>query len=387
MSTPGATAPLELEFDPKGMPFRRLGSSGLRVPLFSLGGWLTLGGTVTGDPVKEIIRTAFENGINMFDTAEEYSRGKSELEMGRVIKELGLRRTDLVITTKLFWGVKRETNPNDTGLSRKHIVEGTQASLARLQLDYVDVIFAHRPDHTGLLVLLCRFVDLRSVADARSSLRLVPMEEIVRAFNFVIEKGWAFYWATSEWSAREIEEAHHVADRLNLMGPIAEQCLHNMFHRERPEKEYAPLYRKYELGTTVFSALAGGLLTGKYNDGIPPDTRLATHTAFFKSTIESLQTPTGQEKIRKVRELTKVAEELGTTVAALALAWVARNPNTSTVILGASSPQQVLANLAALEVLPKLTPGILDRIEQILDNAPEPPSNFGRPPLDGFGRL
>jgi len=352
----------QLEFDPKGMPFRRLGSSGLRVPLFSLGGWLTLGGTIKGDPVKEIIKTAFENGINMFDTAEEYASGQSEIEMGRVIKELGLRRTDLVITTKLFWGIKRDTNPNDTGLSRKHIVEGTQASLARLQLDYVDVIFAHRPDST------------------------VPMEEIVRAFNYVIEKGWAFYWATSEWSAREIEEAHHEANRLNLIGPIAEQCLHNMFHRERPEGEYAPLYQKYNLGTTVFSALAGGLLTGKYNDGIPANSRLATHSTSFKSTIDSLQQPEGQEKIRKVRELTKIAEELQTTTSALALAWIARNPNTSTVILGASSPQQVLENLKALEVLPKFTPDILERIEKILDNAPKPPNTFGRPALDKFGR-
>jgi len=352
---------VKLEFDPKNMPFRRLGSSGLRVPLFSLGGWLTLGGTVKGDPVKEIIKTAFENGINMFDTAEEYSAGKSEIEMGRVIKELGFRRTDLVISTKLFWGVRK--GPNDGGLSRKHIVEGTQESLARLQLDYVDIIFAHRPDAT------------------------VPMEEIVRAFNFVIEKGWAFYWATSEWSAREIEEAHHVASRLNLIAPVAEQCLHHMFHRERPEVEYAPLYKKYNYGTTVFSALAGGLLTGKYNEGIPEGSRLAFHTTQYKNTLESLQQPEGKEKLRKVRELTTIAQELQTTTAALALAWIARNPNTSTVILGASSPQQVLDNIKALEVIPKLTPSILERIERILDNAPKPASDHGRYPLDIFGRL
>ncbi|RDB26545.1 putative voltage-gated potassium channel subunit beta [Hypsizygus marmoreus] len=351
---------VKLEFEPKNMPFRRLGSSGLRVPLFSLGGWLTLGGTVTGDPVKEIIKTAFENGINMFDTAEEYSGGKSELEMGRVIKELGLRRTDLVVTTKLFWGVRK--GPNDGGLSRKHIIEGTQGSLERLQLEYVDVIFAHRPDMT------------------------VPMEEVVRAFNYVIDKGWAFYWATSEWSARDIEEAHHVATRLNLMPPIAEQCLHNMFHRERPEKEYAPLYKKYQLGTTVFSALAGGLLTGKYNDGIPENSRFSTHASAFKSTIDSLKQPEGQEKIRKVRELTKIAGELQTTPSALALAWIARNPNTSTVILGASSPQQVLENLKALDVIPKLTTEVLERIEKILDNSPDPFHNFGRPMLDRYGR-
>ncbi|KAG6917338.1 hypothetical protein DXG01_002909 [Tephrocybe rancida] len=345
------------EFDAKNMPFRRLGPSGLRVPVFSLGGWLTLGGSLHGDPVKDIIKTAFDAGINMFDTAEAYAGGQSEIEMGRVIKELGLRRTDLVITTKLFWGLR--TGPNDGGLSRKHIIEGTKESLERLGLDYVDVLFAHRPDNT------------------------VPMEEIVRAFNYVIQKGWAFYWATSEWSALEIEEAYHVAEKLNLIAPIAEQCQHNMFYRERPEKEY----EKYGLGTTTFSSLAAGLLTGKYNDGIPEGSRFAT-IEMFKNRVPSLQEAEGQEKIRKVRELTKLAaDELQTTPGALALAWVAKNPNTSTVILGASSAEQLKENLKALDVLPRLTPEILEKIEAILNNKPSPPVNHGRPPLDRFGRL
>ncbi|RXW23071.1 hypothetical protein EST38_g2772 [Candolleomyces aberdarensis] len=347
-------------FDPKNMPFRRLGNSGLRVPVFSLGGWLTLGGTVVGDPVKEIIKIAWENGINMFDTAEVYAQGKSELEMGRVIRELNLPRHELVITTKLFWGQGK--SPNAGGLSRKHIIEGTQASLKRMGLDYVDVIFAHRPDVT------------------------VPMEEIVRAFNYVIEKGWAFYWATSEWSAQQLEEAHHIASKLNLIAPIAEQCQHHMFHRERPEKEYLPLYSKYGMGTTTWSSLASGLLTGKYNNGIPENSRFAQHSDFFKNTVAELQKPEGQEKIKKVRELTKLAEELGTSTAALALAWVARNPNTSTVILGATSPEQVVENLKAIEVLPKLTAEVLERIEGILQNKPEAPNLFGRPALDTFGR-
>ncbi|KAG7439752.1 Aldo/keto reductase [Guyanagaster necrorhizus] len=351
----------QVEFDPKNMPFRRLGSSGLRVPLFSLGGWLTLGGTIIGDPVKDIIKTAFENGINMVDTAEAYAKGQSEMEIGRVVKELGIRRSDLVITTKLFWGLR--TGPNDGGLSRKHIIEGTQEALARLQMDYVDVIFAHRCDVT------------------------VPMEEIVRAFNFVIEKGWAFYWATSEWSAREIEEAHHVASRLNLIAPIAEQCEHNMFHREKAEKEYIPLYKKYGLGTTAFSVLASGILTGKYNDGIPPGTRLSKPENGLDYMVKALNTPEGEAKIHKVRQLTKLAqEELQTTPAVLALAWVARNPNTSTVILGASRPEQVLENLKALAVLPRLTENIMAKIEDILDNKPGPLSTNGRPPLDKFGR-
>ncbi|KAF8645691.1 hypothetical protein AX16_007640 [Volvariella volvacea WC 439] len=351
---------IKLEYDSKGMPFRRLGSSGLRVPIFSLGGWLTLGETVVGDPVKDIVKTAFEHGINMIDTAENYALGKSEEEIGRVIKELGFRRTDLIITTKLFWGVRG--GPNDAGLSRKHIIEGTQESLKRLQLDYVDVIFAHRSDPN------------------------VPTEEVVRAFNFVINQGWAHYWATSEWSAQEIEEAHHIADRLGLIAPIAEQCQHNMFHRERAEKEYAPLYKRYRLGTTVYSALASGLLTGKYNNGIPEGSRFALHD-MFKGTVDSLKQTEGQEKIRKVKELTRLAaEELQTTPGALALAWIARNPNTSSVILGASSVEQLLENLEALEVIPKLTPEILDKIEAILNNKPQPLPTYGRPPLDPFGR-
>ncbi|KAF8488692.1 NADP-dependent oxidoreductase domain-containing protein [Gautieria morchelliformis] len=337
------------EFDKKDMIFRRLGPSGLRIPVFSLGGWLTLGGTVKGDPVKEIIKTAFDAGINMFDTAEAYAAGQSEIEMGRVVKELGYRRSDLIITTKIFWGVRQ--GPNAQGLSRKHIVEGATESLERLGMDYVDVIFAHRCDIT------------------------VPMEEIVRAFNHVIEKGQAFYWGTSEWTSQQIEEAFHVAHRLNLIAPIAEQCQHNLFHRDRPELEYAPLYRNYGFKTTVFSALAGGLLTGKYNDGVPEGSRLDMHRnqAQFARTIKEYESETGREKIAKVKKLTEFAEkELGTTVTALSLAWVAVNPNTSTVILGASRPEQLKENLKALEVLPKLTPEVLRKIEEIVGTVPKP---------------
>ncbi|KAJ7266408.1 Aldo keto reductase [Mycena haematopus] len=347
-------------YDTKGMPFRRLGNAGIRVPLLSLGGWLTLGGSVTGDPVKEIIQTAFENGINMFDTAEAYAKGKSELEMGRVIKELGYKRTDLIISTKLFWGSRG--GPNDGGLSRKHIIEGTQESLERLQMTYVDVIFAHRYDRT------------------------VPMEEIVRAFNYVIEKGWAFYWGTSEWSAQEIEEAHHIATKLNLIAPVAEQMQYNMFHRERPEKEYAVLYKNYGYGTTVFSPLAAGMLTGKYNDGIPEDSRFAREP-MFKSRESTLKTAEGLAQIAKVKELTKIAESLNSTPTALAIAWLAKNPNTSTIILGVTSVPQLLQNLEALKVLPKITDEHLVQIDEILGNKPEPFPTYGRPPLDVYGKL
>ncbi|KAI0787553.1 Aldo/keto reductase [Fomes fomentarius] len=353
-----------LQYDAKGMPFRLLGNSGLRVPLFSLGGWVTLGGSVKGDPVKEIIKTAWDNGINMIDTAEAYAKGQCEIEVGRVIKELNFRRSDLIVTTKLYWGTYRP-GPNNMGLSRKHIIEGTRESLARLGLEYVDVIFAHRADHT------------------------VPMEEVVRAFNFVIEKGWAFYWATSEWSAQEIEEAHHIASKFGLIGPIAEQCQHHMLARQRPEYEYAPLYRKYNLGTTVFSALAQGILTGKYNDGIPDGSRLAVEQEEqFKQKIVFLKSPEGQKWIETIRKLTDFAEkELNCKVSHLALAWVARNPNTSTVILGASKAEQVLDNLKALEVLPKLTPEVLAKIEEILDNKPSPWPTYGRPALDPLSKL
>lgn len=349
---------VKLEYDAKNMPFRRLGPSGLRVPVFSLGGWITLGGSIVGDHVKEIIKTAYENGINMFDTAEAYASGKSEIEMGRVFKELGLRRSDLIVTTKIFFGVRE--GPNQRGLSRKHVIEGTRESLARLQLEYVDIIFAHRPDVN------------------------TPMEEVVRAFNYVIEKGWAFYWGTSEWSAQQIEEAYSVSARLGLIAPIAEQCQHHMFHRERPEKEYAPLYRNYGIGTTVWSPLAYGLLTGKYNDGVPENSRLAKE-AFFKETKEGLSSGEGQAKIEKVKKITAIAEKLGTTTAALALAWVARHPNTSTVILGASKPEQVTENLKAIEVIPKLTPEILEEIDGILENKPAALPSYRIPLLDPYG--
>ncbi|TFY65774.1 hypothetical protein EVG20_g5317 [Dentipellis fragilis] len=354
---------VKLEYEVKNMPFRRLGPSGLRVPLFSLGGWLTFGGTVNGDPVKEIVKTAIENGINMFDEAEEYSKGNSERELGRVLKELGVRRADYVLTTKIFWGTR--PGPNNGGLSRKHIIEGLKESLARLQTDYVDVVFAHRADHN------------------------VPMEEVVRAFSWVIDQGLAYYWATSEWTSREIEEAFLIAEKYGLHKPVAEQCQHNLFHRERAEAEYAPLYKKHHYGTTVFSALASGILTGKYNDGVPSGSRIDTNKGGYGDhALKHLQSAEGQEQIRKVKELTKLAEsELGCSVTHLALAWVARNPNTSTVILGATRPEQIIDNLKAIDVIPKLTPEILEKIEKIVENKPKGPPTYGRPLLDRFGRL
>lgn len=333
------------EYDPKNMIFRRLGDSGLRVPVFSIGAWLTIGQTVQGDVVKDILTTAFNAGINLIDTAEGYAQGQAEVEIGRVIKEVGWRRSDLIITTKIFFGVGRK-GPNDQGLSRKHLIEGLNESLERLQLDYVDIVFAHRPDSS------------------------VPMQEVVRAFNFLINQGKAFYWATSEWSARQIEEAFHVADQYGLIPPIADQCNYSALNRARFEVEYAPLYKKYNYGTTVFGALASGVLSGKYNDGIPTGSRFDLHKQEFKDTVEKLGGPEGIAKIEKVKKLSEIAEELGCKVAHLALAWAVSNPNTSTVILGASKPEHVTDNLKALDVLPKLTPEIHARIKAVLDNEP-----------------
>ncbi|KAF8677475.1 Voltage-gated potassium channel beta-2 subunit [Rhizoctonia solani] len=351
------------EHGPKNMQFRRLGSSGLRVPVFSLGGWLTFGGTVKGDPLEH-------PGINMIDLAEGYAQGDSEREIGRVIEELGIRRSDLILTSKIFFGLGRK-GPNDRGLSRKHIIEGVNETLERLRTDYVDIVFAHRPDPT------------------------VPMEEVVRAFNHVIETGKAFYWGTSEWSARQVEEAHHVASKLNLIAPISEQVQYQYVISSLDEHLYSPgvsaactvnasnpstseyLFDKYNYGTTIWSALASGLLTGKYNDGIPKGSRFDTNPEFFKNTVESLSKEDGQKKIEKVKELTAFAEkELGCSVSNLALAWAASHPHASTVILGATKPEQVIDNLKALEIIKKITPEVREKINKILDNDPTPEPNL-----------
>jgi len=333
------------------MEYRRLGPSGVRVSALSIGGWLTIGGTVNGDPVREIIKAALDNGINFIDVAEGYANGNSERELGRVLKELNVRRSDVVLSTKVFFGVRK--GPNATGLSRKHIIEGLEESLERLQTSYVDVYFAHRPDPT------------------------VPMEEVVRAFNWCINAGKAHYWATSEWSAHEISEAYDVANRLNLVGPIAEQAQHNLLHRERPEVEYKPLYAKYGIKTTVWSALASGLLTGKYNDGIPEGSRFDQHKDFFKQRLQELQSPEGQAKLEKIRQLTKFAkDELDTGTIQLSLAVIASMPHTGTIILGCTSPKQLEEQLQTLDIIPKITPEVMEKVEAILQNKPTQPKNW-----------
>ena len=323
------------------MEYRYLGSSGLQVSALSLGAWVTYGGQVGEEVAHNCMHAAYEAGVNFFDNAEAYAQGNAEIVMGKVIKKAGWKRSDLVISTKIFWGGK---GPNNTGLSRKHILEGANASLARLQMDYVDLIFCHRPD------------------------RFTPIEETVRAMNYLIDQGKAFYWGTSEWSAQEITEAYGTARRERLIPPLMEQPEYNMFHRERVEFEYARLFREIGLGTTIWSPLASGLLTGKYNQGIPDGTRVTLEGYdWLRKSFESEET---KENIEKVKLLAPIADDLGCSLAQLALAWCLKNPHVSTVITGASKPQQVVENMKALEVVDKLTPEVMGLIEDILRNKP-----------------
>ncbi|KAI6774521.1 hypothetical protein HG531_001370 [Fusarium graminearum] len=344
--------PVETAYDPKDMLFRHLGPTGLKVSVFSLGGWLTYGGTQKGDIVKQILQTAWDHGVNTFDTAEVYANGESEIEMGRALKELNWPRDEYVLTTKVFFGTGRK-EPNTRGLSRKHVVEGLKSSLKRMEQPYVDVVFAHRPDYA------------------------TPMKEIVEGFTQVIRNlNLAYYWGTSEWSAAQITEATQIAERYNLIAPVVEQPQYNAFHRERFETEYAPLYDQFQYGTTIWSPLASGLLTGKYNNGIPDDSRFATNKAFFENTVKELQSEAGKAKIEKVKKLSEIAERLGGNVAQLSLAWALKNPNVSTVILGATKVEQLEDNFKALEIYKKIDDGVLEEIEKILDNKPKGPATY-----------
>ena len=325
------------------MEYRNLGSSGLKVSALSYGAWVTFGPQMNQEIAADCMHRAYDAGVNFFDNAEAYADGVAEEIMGAVLAASGWERSTYVVSTKIFWGGK---GPNQRGLSRKHIVEGTDAALARLGLDYVDLIFCHRADlHT-------------------------PVEETVWAMNHVIDQGKALYWGTSEWPADRILEAHHVARRERLIPPTMEQPQYHMFHRERFEKEYLPLYRDIGLGTTIWSPLASGLLTGKYNDGIPEGSRGDLDGyEWLRSRFDGDE---ALANIAKVRRLTPIAGDLGCTTAQLAIAWCLTNPHVSTVITGASRPEQVTENMGAMEVVEKLTPEILETIEAILDNRPDP---------------
>jgi len=329
------------------MEYRFLGDSGLKVSALSFGAWVTFGSQLNEEKAAECMHAAWDAGVNFFDNAEVYANGVAEEIMGAVLAKSGWKRSDYVVSTKIFWGGE---GPNDRGLSRKHVVEGTDAALARLGLDYVDLIFCHRADlHT-------------------------PVEETVRAMNHVIDQGKALYWGTSEWPGERILDAYHIARRERLIPPLMEQPQYNLLHRDRVEREYAPLYERIGLGTTIWSPLASGLLTGKYNDGIPPGTRSTLEG--YEWLQSRLAGENVEEKIEKVRRLTMIAEELDCTMAQLALAWCLTNPHVSTAITGASRPEQVKENMQAMEVVEHLTPEFLDRIEEVVANRPEPEADW-----------
>jgi len=329
------------------MQYRYLGKSGLQISALSFGSWVTFGSQVDIDLATELMTAAYDAGVNFFDNAEVYNAGKAETIMGEVIKKTGWKQKDLVLSTKIFWGGK---GPNDRGLSRKHIIEGLDASLARMRVDYVDLVFAHRPDiHT-------------------------PIEETVRAFNQVINQGKAFYWGTSEWSAQQIMEAYSIARQEHLIPPLMEQPQYNMFHRERVEIEYQRLYSEFGLGTTIWSPLSSGLLTGKYNEGIPKNSR--GDLEGYEWLRDRFTSEEAKNQIEKVKLLSVVASDLDASVAQLAIAWCLHNPNISTVITGASKISQVEENMKAIDLLDKLTPDIVEHVESILDNKPEAPSDL-----------
>ncbi len=316
------------------MQYRRLGRSGLKVSALSFGSWVTYGNQVGVDAALECMTAAREAGVNFFDNAEVYAKGESERIMGEALRRAGWRRGSYLVSTKLFWGL--HDGPNEKGtLNRKYLREGIDGSLARLGLDYVDLVFCHRADPD------------------------TPLEETVWAMSDMVSAGKALYWGTSEWTAAEIAAAWHIADKHHLHKPVMEQPQYNLFHRERVEKEYARLYADIGLGTTIWSPLASGLLTGKYNDGIPADSRAA-----LKGYEWVGERARDAAKIAKVRKLAPIAEELGCSLAQLALAWCLANPNVSTVITGASRPAQVRENMGALAVLDKLDAATLARIDE-----------------------
>lgn len=312
---------------------------------------LTLAPSFPIEVAHECMKAAYDAGINFFDCAEGYAEGQSEISMGQAIRKYGWKRNDLVISTKIYWGSAFGDNPvNNGGLSRKHIIEGTEASLKRLQLDYVDLIYAHRPD------------------------RNTPIEETVRAFNHLINTGKALYWGTSEWNAEEIAMAWACAERLHLIGPVMEQPEYNMLARDKVERQFALLYENYRLGLTTFSPLKTGILTGKYDNGIPEDSRIATATEGFTTTQrESYGNEQWQRNLAQVGKLKPLAERLGTDRATLALAWVIKNPNVSSAITGASKVEQIAKSVKALDLLPLLDEKVMAEIDELLDNKPAVP--------------
>jgi len=328
------------------MEYRRLGKSGLKVSVLSFGSWVTFKNQADVDDAVAMMKAAYDAGVNFFDNAEVYAHGQSEIIMGKALQKLGWPRDSYTVSSKVMFGAVPDPKPTQRGLSRKHIYEACHQAMKRLQVDYLDLYFCHRPDPE------------------------VPVEEVVRAMTELIHQGKVFYWGTSEWSAQQLMEAYGVARQYNLIPPTMEQPQYNMFHRYRFEVEYGRLYETIGLGTTIWSPLASGLLTGKYNNGIPADSRMNLEGyEWLRSMLESEE---GQARLKKVQELVPIAEELGTTLPKLALAWCIKNPHVSTVITGASRVSQVEENMQALAVVPQLTDDVMEKIEAVLDNKPEP---------------
>lgn len=324
------------------MKYRRLGQSGLKLSELSLGSWVTFHNQVDIEKAKNLMSLAYDAGVNFFDNAEAYANGQSEIIMGRVIKDLGWSRDSYCVSTKVFWGGNK---PTQRGLSRKHVREACDAALRRMGLDYVDLYFCHRPDTS------------------------TPIEETVRAMHELVMQGKVLYWGTSEWTAAQITAAYGLARSLGLTPPTMEQPQYNLFHRQRVEVEYAPCYRDFGLGTTIWSPLASGILTGKYNAGIPKDSRMAvTGYDWLRREIEG---EAGEAKLAKVAELQVLARELGMSLAQLAVGWCLTNQNVSTVILGASKPEQLSETLKVTQLVDRLDAEVLEKIEKILGNKPE----------------
>ncbi len=329
------------------MEYRRLGKSGLQVSEFSFGSWVTFGRQVEGSDAVSLMKHAYDNGINFFDNAEGYESGKSELVMGEALKTLGWSRDSFIVSSKVFFGGKK---PTQRGLSRKHVTDAAHAALKRLQVEYLDLYFCHRPD-----------ID-------------TPIEETVRAMHDLVTQGKILYWGTSEWSAQQLTEAYAVARDLRITPPTMEQPQYNLFERQKVESDYLPLYDLMGLGTTIWSPLASGVLTGKYNKGTPNDSRM--NLPGYEWLKEKWTSEAGRAQLATVAELAELAEDIGISITHLALLWCLANRNVSTVILGASRMSQLEDNLAALVHKDKLTPDVLARIDGIVGNKPKAPQRF-----------
>ena len=320
------------------MEYRHLGKSGLKVSVFSFGSWVTFSNQLNEKAATELMEYAYDNGINFFDNAEIYANGNSEIIMGKILKKTGWSRDTYILSSKVFWGGEK---PTQIGLSRKHITNGCHAALKRLQAEYIDLFFCHRPDPE------------------------TPIEETVGAMDILIQQGKVLYWGTSEWEAEQITEAYEIAEKFNLTPPTMEQPEYNLFNRGKIERDYLPLYKKYGLGTTIWSPLASGLLTGKYNHGFPSNSRVYVKGyEWLKEQFESEETI---QKIGKVKALEPIAEKLNISLTQLSLGYCLKNTNVSTVILGATKKKQLEENLTTLSIVDKITDSTIKDINKVLD--------------------